>query len=87
MWYAECLKNCYNAVDRTFCDAIKKCHANLASWCRENNRDEATCPKKGAAEEIVGTAWALRFLTPPGIFPLRIPRRIVKIKGTAPDTE
>ena len=23
MWYAECLKNCYNAVDRTFCEAIK----------------------------------------------------------------
>ena len=22
MWYAECLKNCYNAVDRTFYDAI-----------------------------------------------------------------
>jgi len=23
MWYAECLKNCYNTVDRTFYDAIK----------------------------------------------------------------
>ena len=23
MWYAECLKNCYNAVDRAFYDAIK----------------------------------------------------------------
>ncbi len=22
MWYAECLKNWYNAVDRTFYDAI-----------------------------------------------------------------
>ena len=22
IWYAECLKNYYNAVDRTFCDAI-----------------------------------------------------------------
>jgi hypothetical protein len=22
-WYAECLKNCFNAVDRTFCNAIK----------------------------------------------------------------
>jgi hypothetical protein len=23
MWYAECLENCYNAVGRTFYDAIK----------------------------------------------------------------
>ena len=29
MWYAECLKNWYNAVDRTFYDAINDSFHNI----------------------------------------------------------
>ena len=33
MWYAECLKNWYNAVDRTFYDAIKGILKQICMKC------------------------------------------------------